>query len=208
MYHIIQDGLSLKLKDIFQVSNVVYTASDKIRRTLANKKGPESADFFPYLVFWRNSSALGLARPGAPLNMALVRSGIDVEMTNGTMMNIKLVALDFAYTMRIYAKREDLLDDYERIFYITKLNKPMMDISFLNETLKLPMILADDVTKEVEEGGEDMTKEAIYYFETSLTVQGFVIVSSTELKRIETIIKSMYSFPPEQILIEREEITS
>lgn len=205
MYHIIQDSLALKLKAIFSLTNVVYTASDKIRRTQANKKGPEVADFFPYLVFWRTDSSLGAARPGAPLNMALVRSGIDVEMTDGTMMNIKLIACDFAYTMRIYAKREDLLDDYERLFYITKLNNPMMNISFLNEALKLPLILSDDIHKDTEEGGEDMTRESVYYFETNLTVQGFIVVSSTELKRIETIIKSMYSFDG-KVLIEREEI--
>ncbi|MDD2680355.1 MAG: hypothetical protein PHO03_06125 [Candidatus Omnitrophica bacterium] len=206
MYNIIQDSLALKLKNIFSLTNVVYTASDKIRRTQANKKGSEVADFFPYLVFWRTDSSVVASRPGAPLNMALVRSGIDVEMTNGTMMNIKLIACDFAYTVRIYAKREDLLDDYERIFYITKFTRPMMNISFLNEALKLPLVLADEIHKDVEEGGEDMTKESVYYFETNLTVQGFLVVSSAELKRIETIIKSIYSFDG-KVLIEREIIS-
>jgi len=205
MYDIIQDGLVTKLKEIFGIETVVYTQIDTVRNSLANKEGPEVESFLPYIAFWRNSTSFAWSRSGAPLNMAQVRSGVNIEFSDGKIRNIKLIACDFLYSMRVYAYREDELNNYEKIYYITKINHPYIHVRLFSDIINIPLVFSDEITKSVEEGS-GMTKDSYYYFDTDFTAQGFLLVEETSMKRIQRIIKSIYDFDSKK-LIEREEIT-
>jgi len=206
VYDLIQDSLTLKLTDLFG-TKAVYAPPDSIMNTLANKREPEVETFLPYLSFWRNSTSFAWSRPGIPLNMAQVRSGANIAgRTEYTIDNIKMIACDFLYSIRIYAQREDDLNAYERIFYITKINNPLIEISLLSKNLRLPVLFGDEITKSSEESG-DMTKETFYYFDSELTVQGFIIINYEVLKETLEIRKSIYDLHSGD-LIEREIIES